>query len=93
MRQNGPIINETGPYVEYMDDNFLLLNGGQMPKEVLSKLNSMHPRLTFTMEEEVNGTLNFLNNQGKGHRRVFHENLQEARHPVTIHAFYQLLPD
>jgi len=67
-----PIIERAGLYAGYVDDTFLLLNADQDPEKVLCQLNNSHPRLKFTMEEEQNGTLNFLdvtitkNNDGAG---------------------------
>jgi len=47
-------------YASYLDDTFLLLSEDQNPKDIPYDLNSMHTNLSFTMEEEENGSMNFL---------------------------------
>jgi len=46
--------------VRYVDDTFLLLDHEQDPGAVLDELNTIHPRIKFTMEPEKDESLAFL---------------------------------
>lgn len=46
-------------YGRYVDDGFLVASGRSFPR-ILQIFNSIHPRLRFTMEDENDGTLPFL---------------------------------
>ena len=44
----------------YVDDNIAAFENREEAQYFLSYLNSLHPNITFTMEDEVEGTLPFL---------------------------------
>ena len=43
-----------------VDDTFVIIDKTNDPKQLLDHLNSQHPRMKFTMEEEANNQLPFL---------------------------------
>ena len=43
-----------------VDDTFVMVNANNDPKQLLNHLNSQHPRMQFTMEEEADNKLPFL---------------------------------
>ena len=53
-------INNQMLYVRYMDDTFVMSKRRLSKRQVLKKLNDSHPSISFTMEEEVNDRLAFL---------------------------------
>lgn len=46
-------------YARYVDDGFLVANARCFPR-ILNEFNSIHPRLQFTIENEQNQSLSFL---------------------------------
>ena len=61
--ESGPIKEIIGPRVKwlrYVDDTLVLLPRKPDPTHLLNKLNTVHPRIQFTMEEEVDETIPFL---------------------------------
>ena len=59
----GPIRDIIGPHVKwfrYVDDTLVVLNRRQTLDTLLVKLNGIHPKISFTMEEEVDGKIPFL---------------------------------
>ena len=47
-------------FTRYVDDIFAAFENAQMALEFLKFLNSLHPNIMFTIEEEVAGSLPFL---------------------------------
>ena len=47
-------------YVRYLDDTFCVFSDESHVHQFLNFLNSVHPNLRFTVEEEVSGKLPFL---------------------------------
>ena len=58
--ESGPIKEIIGPRVKwlrYVEDTLVLLPRRPDPTHLLNKLNTVHPRIQFTMEEEVDETV------------------------------------
>ena len=48
-------------YKRYVDDCYLLIDGdANAPNNLLYKINQIHPNIKFTLEQENNNSLNFL---------------------------------
>jgi hypothetical protein len=53
-------IKELTSYHRYVDDIFIISSNDIDSTDILSKFNSAHPNIAFTVEREQNGSLNFL---------------------------------
>ena len=61
--ESGPIRKIVGPHItwlRYVDDTLVLIPRRKNPQQLLDQLNKIHPRITFTMEEEVDDVIPFL---------------------------------
>jgi hypothetical protein len=74
-----PRLNPTDFYRRYVDDTFVVCESEKRANELLSALNGLHERITFTMEPEHKDSLHFLdvllkrNIDGSILRSVFHK--------------------
>jgi hypothetical protein len=74
-----PRLNPTDFYRRYVDDTFVVCESEKQADELLSALNGLHERITFTMEPEHKDSLHFLdvllkrNIDGSILRSVFHK--------------------
>ena len=76
-------------YTRYVDDTFLVINGTHRQIETLSKyINSIHPKIKFTLEMENNSSLNFLDITVRKVNNLFRFNIYRKRTAtdITIHA-------
>ena len=61
--ERGPIkkiIGKDTPWYRYVDDTLVILRSRTNTKKILDDLNTVHPRIKFTMEEEVEESIPFL---------------------------------
>ena len=47
-------------WIRYVDDTFVIINNKNQADKTLEFLNNCHPTIKFTMEQEVNNEINFL---------------------------------
>ena len=58
--QMSELISNFAYYVRFVDDTFVLCNERASTRQILKQLNQCHPAIKFTVEEEVNDALSFL---------------------------------
>ncbi|CAH8613781.1 unnamed protein product [Schistosoma rodhaini] len=64
--ENGPLkdtISHLTSYCRYIDDTFIVLEKEHEKENILNIFNNIHPSITFTLEEEQNGSISFLDVQ------------------------------
>lgn len=73
------LLDQTKLYVRYVDDCFCLCKSRRQAVQILRQLNQAHPNLRFTMEQECDNQLAFLdvlvsrNPSGEVDRKVYHK--------------------
>ena len=88
----GPIREIIGNHVtwlRYVDDTLVVLPRRANIQHILDGLNSIHPRIKFTMEEESDGTIPFLDTLI--HRKEEHATFGVYRKPTNMDDFIHFL--
>ena len=79
-------------YVRYMDDTFVVSKKRMSKRQILKQLNDCHPAITFTIKEEENERLPFLDVEimrkvdGSIATRLYHKSTWTGQY-INFHSF------
>ena len=82
-------------YARYMDDTFVVSRKRMSKRQILKQLNDCHPAITFTIEEEENEKLPFLDveiirkGDGSVATRLYHKSTWTGQY-INFHSFVHI---